>query len=396
MLIFWGNGMYYGQFIKNNYQSVSIRIHGEGVPLRIIERAVDNEVMKNTSRIPTITAWNCLIEQQVKNTVLSTSAKTRLLEVCGDMRQVYPMELVRGIIPIKDDSNGCLVDNNTAYELFQSLDVIGNILTYQGKEYCIRGIINTQERLVIIPKVGENHSYMNLELVYEDKENGEQLANEFIVQNSLASSYTVIDACFYSGIIGLFYLLPAWILGLYLLLIMVKSIWKRRTLQIQFILYLIIFLVAWKGIRWVMDFQFSLPDRLIPTRWSDFDFWIRKYQDIYDQMKEFVYLIPVPKDIFLSRYAKRCIFYTLISTICSICFIANRKSLWKEKDLLSSCLICFILEGAVALILYYTGRIFMISRGYLFMLPLFMVVDTMVRLRTIRNNTLNEIRSSMF
>ncbi len=375
-LIFWGSGMYYGQFIKNNYQSVSIRIHGEGVPLRTIERAVDNEVMKDANRIPTVTAWNCLIDQQVKNTVLSTTAKTRLLEVCGDMSQVYPMELVSGIIPVKDDSNGCLLDRNTAYELFQSSDVIGNILTYQEKEYCIRGIIDTEERLIIIPKVGSNHSYLNLELVYEDKENGEQLANEFIVQNALASSYTVLDACFYSEIIGLFYLFPAWILGLYLLFIMLKSIWERRTLPIQLIVYLIIFLVAWEGIRWVMDFQLSLPDRLIPTRWSDFDFWTRKYREQLEHWKDFAYLIPLPKDIFFFRFARRCVFYSLISTATSMFYIAHRKKLMKDCNLLYSVIVCFLLEGVAVLILYYAGRIFTITRGYLFMLPLFLIVIT--------------------
>ncbi|HEX3077005.1 MAG TPA: ABC transporter permease, partial [Lachnospiraceae bacterium] len=147
ILIFWGYGIYYGQFIEENYQSVSIRIHGEGVTSRIIERALENEVMKNAKDIPAVTAWNCLAEQQVENAVLSTTAKTRLLEVCGDMKQVYPKELVNGVIPVKGDSNGCLIDKNTAYEIFRTSEVIGNILTYQEKEYYIRGIIDAQEGL---------------------------------------------------------------------------------------------------------------------------------------------------------------------------------------------------------------------------------------------------------
>ncbi len=374
VLLFWGSGIYYGQYIKDCYQSVSIRLDGEeAVTKRALMRALENEAVKNTKLIPLVTAWNCLNEQQVENEELAVKTKVRLLEVSGDMNQVYPMRMKRGAVTHEEDYKGCLIDETTAYELFKTTDSVGNLITYRDKEYCIRGIIKTKEQVVVIRIEDREHAYSNLELVYEDKLNGDLPAQDFMMQNGLAGSYMVLEGGFIAGILRLFYLLPAWFLGFYMLAGMIGQLWKRRNLPLQAVTLALLYLLAWVVVSWFMEFKIHIPERLIPTQWSDFSFWTEKFNALQHYMSDLDYLIPVPKDVLLVRYARRSLYYSLIALFGMIIFVRHRYLVIRKNHELRLCLLAILLEGASVLLLFMNGKLFHVTRSFLYMLPIFII-----------------------
>lgn len=340
--------------------------------------ALKYEEVKNSKNIPYISAWNRLGEQTVTNKELGTSYKTQLIEVYGDIRQVYPMKLTKGNLLTRQDNEGCMIDQKVAYKLFGSVEPVGNTITYKNKQYYIRGIIKSPESVFFIQMDDKNHTYSNIELVYEDKENGQELANAFMTQNNLAASYTLLDGSFYAGILDRLYKIPAWFLCFYMLYQILRVIWKRRTLPLQVFILLLGFLSVWMILKWLLGFQIYIPERLIPTKWSDFSFWIEKYKEFRNQIEQMTYLTPTIKDIIFIRYAKRCIYYTLISLACMWVFAAHIRFFLGKMEGLFLAIFAVVLEYGAIFILYKTGKTFLAGNGYLYMIPIFIVAVDLV------------------
>lgn len=377
-LLIWGSGIYYGQYINDYYQSVGVRIKDDKVTKKVILRALENESKKGTKKIPLVTAWNRIEGEVIGNRELSTNTSINLIEVYGDIKQVYPMELMEGSLLNPDDYEGCVIDETVAYQLFRTREVVGNFITYMNKQYYIRGIIKSMEPVFFIQIIDDEKAYSNLELVYKDKENGELLAIDFIMQNELASSYTVVEGCFYGKLLELFTRLPAWCIGFYLLIQIVKSMWKRRTLPLQVLSLLICLIIAWFVLKWLMELHIYVPERLIPTKWSNFSFWIKKYTTFRNKMEQIAYLKPVPKDMILLRYITRSIRYTLISIVGMIVFITHKSIFLKDGNGIRISIYIVVLECITILLLFKTGKVYQLTRGYLYMLPLFVITVELV------------------
>jgi hypothetical protein len=377
-LMIWGSGIYYGQYVTEYYQSVSIRIKEGKVTKKAILRALENESVKGTKKIPSVTAWNRMEGENIENRGLSTSILVNVIEVYGDMKQAYPMELIEGSLLNTDDYQGCIIDEEVAYELYRTRNVIGNSITYENKQYNIRGIMKSMEPTFLIQISNDDNAYSNLELVYKDKENGEQLALDFIMQNDLASSYTIIEGCFYANILELLYQLPAWFLGFYMLWQIVKAIWKRRTLPIQVLILFVCLIVSWFLLKWLMEFRIYIPERLIPTKWSNFSFWTKKYTSFRNQMKQIAYLTPVPKDMILFKYITRCIQSILITLVSMIVFTTHKNLFLEKSSGIKMSLLIILLECVTMVLLFKTGKEFQVTKGYLCMLPLFVIMEDYV------------------
>lgn len=372
-LIIWGSGIYYGQYIKEHYQSVSIRMKGDTVSEQEFIAALEYEEVKNSTQIPHISAWNCLEKQVIENKELALSYKTQLIEVYGDIKQVYPMRLTKGSLLTSEDYEGCMIDQEVAYKLFGTVDSVGNVITYKDKQYYIRGIIESPDPVFFIQINDIKHTYSDLELVYEDKENGQEMANDFMVQNNLSGSYTILDSCFYAGILDRLYKVPAWFLGFYMMYQILRVMWKRRNLPLQVFVLLLGVISVWMVLKWLFEFQIYIPERLIPTKWSDFSFWIEKYKEFRKQIEQMAYLTPTIKDIIFIQFIKRCICCTMISFVGIWVFATHIRFILGKVSGLSLAILASILEYGAIFILYRNGKIFLAGNGYIYMIPIFII-----------------------
>lgn len=173
-LTVWAYGDYYGRYMKSNFDSVSVRLQDDAIAKQDILLALENEKIKETENIPVITAWKQVDDQNMECNELGTKASLSVIEFWGEVTEVMPIKLVKGSIAANGDETGCLIDENAAYRLFRTRDAVGRSLIYQGKSYCIRGIIKAGEGLLILPVTDDKSAFSNLEFVYSKKESGKK------------------------------------------------------------------------------------------------------------------------------------------------------------------------------------------------------------------------------
>jgi hypothetical protein len=300
------------------------------------------------------------------------------------MNQIMPIQLVRGSMITSEDDNGCMIDENAAYRLFRTRDAVGRYLTYQDQSYCIRGVIHAKQEVIIIPVPEEDNAYSNLELVYTNKERGEQYVRDFMQQNALGDDYTIVEGCYYGQLIQMLTGLPSWLLGFSILYQLVREGWKRGLqfqTEIQWrgrrFLKAIIFMIFILGVLfllgWITEFRIVFPERWIPTRWSDFSFWIERWQEASKQQEELEYLVPVTKDILLFQALRRCIASSLVTLVAAVVLVTHRKVFFAEGQGLKISLIVIALEGIAAFCLYRMGMEFDLTRDYLYILPCYIL-----------------------
>lgn len=341
----WFESIYCGNILKIQYNSVSIRLEEEKVSRKEIENALENEKNKN-KEVPKITSWdlsgkmdlysNDIYGDQFENYNFIKNSETNIkkqkvyvYKVFGDSNIMYPMELIDGSYLINDDNYGCIIDEKTSYDLFGTKYSIGNSVNLDEKIYYVRGVVKSDRPAIILEANDKNQQFSNLEITYSDYERSLEMVTSFIMQNNLGEEYTIFDGQFYGNIAGRLAKIPLWILAFYLIIktinFMIKNIKGFKTENIIYVIGSILFIVI---CIYVTKFKLYYPLRLIPSKWSDFQFWSDKYNEFKNLINDFKYAYPYPKDIMMIEYLKKNIIFSIISIINIIFFL---KSGYLEK-----------------------------------------------------------------
>lgn len=294
-LFLWQDGYRCAFIMKEHYTSVGVRYTKEGVELSSIIKAHENEEEKESLNIPEMTAWNRLTQGELLNEVLNRSLTIPVFTVWGDMRQTAVMELLNGSYVWDEDKRGCLIDSVSAYELFGTVNTVGNSILYDNKEYFIRGVIKTKSRGLWIRDFQRDTKFTNLELIYSDIEMGEMYSENFLYQNQLGESWILINSALYSKVLYHFWLIPFW-----LLCILIILWWKSRGLNsiTQWFLFAGSSILLLAVCFFAAGNPVYFPRQWIPVKWSDFDYWLRLVEEIKEEFSEIRYFVPSPKDVF--------------------------------------------------------------------------------------------------
>ena len=302
---FTASKMKEASFIKKEYSTVSIRFSTGGISEQTINKALKNEKQKGNADIPEVTAWFFIKEAEIKNKDLYRSQKVSVVMTSGNMAFTVPMTLASGNYVYRQDKKGCLIDTKTAYLLFGTEFAVGNTVTYDKKDYIVRGVVRAEYPVLLMQGSGNIKEYSNLELGYKDKQMGESFAEEFLLGNGIADNSIIIDGYFYGRIIYSSINLPIWIFFFFFSYKIYKVIFQISKKQKAglFFVYMGILLIILVGFGFILyriaGNPFYIPDKLIPTKWSDFDYWTKQFQLMKSQLLEIRYLAPNPKDVYL-------------------------------------------------------------------------------------------------
>lgn len=323
IILSWGGCIYLQRYVVKNYDGISMRLEGIGVKQGDLEVALKQEQSKNADKSWRITAWNRGPRISIYNNKLNTTTKTRIITVFGDMAKVCPFQIKFGSFCYEKDTLGCVIDEKTAYDLFRDKDVVGNTITYESKQYVIRGVVKSKEQLVIIISNDEKTSFTNLEMKL-DESTGVAAIN-FLNDYQLTSDYiTVLEGSFYARLLYNTAIFPAVFIWLYLVVVFLKKAYKKRSILLQCLFYSVI--SALISYVFFKTTKFYFPDRWIPTRWSDFGFWTRIVEEWKLKWADFSYLIPLQKDIILRNTILLCNAMSALAT-CAIAMLLKR---WKN------------------------------------------------------------------
>lgn len=262
---------------------------------------------------------------------LDRSVSVRINMVDGDLSLTAPMNLRYGNYTYQGDKKGCVLDSDSAFHLYGTENAVGNKLVFHGTTYYVRGVVKTTGHLLLLQASKSTQKYQNLELVYRNSEQGEKQTQEFLVQNGFPLKFVLVDGCIYGKMLNEIMILPVWLLfgivGIWLMI----CLWgqKKELGRNRFLLYQAISILLFAGYGSILyqciGNPFYIPQKLIPTKFSDFNYWLKQYYQMKGQLVGLRYLQPNLKDVYFENAILKVPLNLILTIILYLAFLLQLK-----------------------------------------------------------------------
>lgn len=280
------------------------------------------------------TGWYEKEKQSVLNNNLNRTIESNIMFICGNSYLI-----AEGPILFEDDIKGCLIDEETAYKLFGSYDVIGNTIIYGNREFIIRGIHRTMEDTIIMQAEIDSKDKIQGLLIDISNDGIEKVKH--ISERYGMKEYGVNSAVYYNLGKMCTSLLPLIIL----LIIICSALKKGIEIKDRPVLFIfsIIMIVVWITIFFsITKYKISIPVDILPSKWSDFDYWKKFFQECIDKIKYVIYMKKYMIDIYVISYLSKIALCTIITITL---FFVNKRNIKIDsmKELFIAILALFII-----------------------------------------------------
>ncbi len=245
--------------------------------------------------LPEFCIWGQKDGVSITNQDLERNVQADEILLCGNPELVF--EDCRMLD--REDTDGCLVDEKTAWELFGSLDVAGQKLTCDGKDYTIRGVIPGNKKIFAIladagqtkpaagmepetamePNTGmesEKNVLNRITLAKPEGKTVQELYSEW--NNRYDMSAKLMDLELLGGMSGLCMLLVP-VTGFFCIGWQLYRQFRKQEHLLRKVGIAVLAVLILTGFCIFLKHQVQIPDEYIPTRWSDFSFWSTLWKD---------------------------------------------------------------------------------------------------------------------
>ncbi len=210
-------------------------------------------------------AWSQENEVTARNAELNRSHTVAVVTVCGRSDLI-----MRGSTWLDtEDQDGCLIDADTAEALFGSTEAAGMTIEVMGEEKIVRGLLYEAKDVVLV-EADDTAVLKNLTVSMGNGESYESVRQNFMMGYALSGNFLKMDTLYW--IAGFLCLLIPLLAGGHILGGIVRKAWARRREKEG--MYYGLLCVC--GIGLLLGFVLlygEIPGDMIPTKWSDFDFW---------------------------------------------------------------------------------------------------------------------------
>ena len=341
--------------LRENYQSVSVQLQGEPATKEQVKTLLEEEKEKygmeeekeegrekqqeeqvsrlnRVKKVPEITAYEKEEHMKVSDTKFGKDKNVTKYLVYGGMNQILPVQIYSGNYVYESDYEGCMLDRDTAYALFGSLDIIGQqvvidekiinkntesdssssqggeVTTIKQREYYVRGILDTSHPIVMVQSRDDKTEFHYLQFDYGNSSRGREYVEQLMMVYPLGSSAAIVDQNLIVRLLGNVLFLPWLVAG-------IAIIWKTVGISTeyfklqeflkkppQFFMKLIIpSILAVIGIIVTAKRFAFFPLQYIPTKWSDFNGVSRTINQIHEHVDEFNYMTPTIREVLLKE-----------------------------------------------------------------------------------------------
>ncbi|MEG1205935.1 MAG: ABC transporter permease [Angelakisella sp.] len=236
------------------------------------------------------TMWQQQEGQVIENRELNRTKRASVMTLCGDSTLALPS--LPMLLP--SSGRGCLVDAQTCYDLFGDLSPVGGTILLNGQSYIIIGVFEWPTAMVV--RQGTSNSgetYDRITLGLPGTANKAQAADEFAMRHGL-SPIAVVSMGQWTAVAGFFVRLFPLVMLIWLLFASFCFIYRKRETPVIAGLLVcgtaVATMIFWR----VAGLSFSLPVELLPSRWSDFEFWATTFAQLKEQ---FWVLMLLPKEL---------------------------------------------------------------------------------------------------
>jgi hypothetical protein len=267
-------------YLSDYHSAVSVRYKEPILTAQEIDNITSAMIEKEDNNIPEITLWQRDEDILILNEVTDTSVRIGLITVAGDMTKVYPGSMLYGGYLTIGDDRGCVIDRDTAYKLFGSENAVGLTISLDNKDYAVCGIMQeTGSSTMIIQEVKqviakkEGIKYSCMELVFTDTDDAKRLAESFIQTNALGTPTAYTDGYLYQRISYQLIHIPLWFSAMLLIIYLARKVNALKASRVLFASGWLGIIVLGAILIRITNLHFYFTSSMLPTRWSDFDFW---------------------------------------------------------------------------------------------------------------------------
>ena len=244
---------------------------------------------------PELTLWDENPSGQISDNGDRT-AEASVIELFGNTEEICFEELLVGAFPSRGDADGCAISEKTAFDLWGSRDVSGKTILVNGSVYSVRGVFRGNEGLVLVQRDSSStKSFHNMQLRFHD--GGSQAEAESFLIRAGFSGAQFLDLPLLGWFINALAQLPIFILGISILIRLLRRGLRLRSFPLLLSGYALPAGVAGATCLYLMGFPWSIPQRLIPTKWSDFEFWGRTVGSFIKSIKVWLSAAPTRWDM---------------------------------------------------------------------------------------------------
>lgn len=292
----WGYGAILAWTMRDAGSQVFM-YYGEGdaVEKQRISLALDGEQEQGRNMLPEITAWSRGEMLTVMNPGLGRTVEADCIAVYGLKEMASYPRLWGGTYGFRSDQDGCVISSGLAMELFGGLDVAGKYIWCRQKPYTIRGVTDDPSHVMLLP-AREKDAMRYMMFTYarggeqegesREMETGKAAAEQFLYRNGIKAGKALVDGTYFSAAAGLGVCLPLWTASVWMLAALParRKQKRRRTKErIKAFILAAVFFLAGVFLAWKL--RLKIPPELIPSRWSDFEFWSGKIEDLRSGME---------------------------------------------------------------------------------------------------------------
>ena len=185
----------------------------------------------------------------------------------------------------ENDETGCVIDKDTALELFSSENCAGSQLTVGEEIYEVRGVVSWNQHMILIRPLQKNLVCTQVLIRGKKGQNLEGIASDFLMGNGLFG--ILVDDSWLDVI------LPWFPVAFLVMLIITVSRWLHEMERGMWENGFVIRILLWGiGLFFCVRLLSHIPQNWLPDKWSDFSFWSGK---IRKTMEAFRWYIVFPK-----------------------------------------------------------------------------------------------------
>ncbi len=261
---------------------------------------------KEVQVLPEFCIWGQKEHVKLTNENLSRTILANAIFLCGSPELLF----ADCWVPVREDLQGCVLDEEAAFELFGSLEVVGKKVSFEGDTYIIRDIISGKGKIIAFQvgarRTGNADTMSNngqrqpsgqetecvLSRITMRKPEGQSTSElQAAWMNQFGLSATILDMELLRGIGGGCVLLVPVTICVFFWVSLFFQYRKQDKLPGNAV-FVILGLCLAILICFLLERWIRIPEDYIPTQWSEFSFWT----DLWDRkIKMLKLLLQIPK-----------------------------------------------------------------------------------------------------
>lgn len=388
MLAFcWTGAIFHGQRTQAMAGTVSLRYEEPAFDAKQVLTPFKRLLEKGgETNLPEATLWLENSGELLRGENDWQSASVSLYQINGRGEDLWNIPFLQGSFPARGDVEGCAIDRLTADDIWGSSDVVGQKVRWGEKEYIVRGVFNSGNRAAVVQTdEGDAVKFQAIELHLTGEPgeaDGLEAAQSFLQKmGDLPSPKTIVDAPWAFLVAKLMGRLPAWIFGAAGLLLLTELALRSRRGPVLCAATALWGMASMAVLVWGGELFIALPDRFIPTRWSDFAFWAEQWQTFVRFLGQMLAAAGTQRDASMVIHLLACVFYGCFASFAAVLLLLSAKPVFKGgRDQLAAGCGVYLVFAITAFLTFLSGGFPEPSRGMFLAVPCYLGIYSLIQL----------------